>query len=136
MTDSKGLLQNWIDAFQACDADRVAACYAADAVNFQVATGQPAIGRDQIAADTAAFFLAFPDAWSRVENLMGDGDRAAWEWIGGGTFLGRLGDIEPTGKSFEIRGCGFFTFRDGLIVLQQGYWDKHSWFSQMGVPVE
>lgn len=133
---STELLQQWIDAFQACDVERVAACYADDAVNFQVATGQPAVGREQIAADTAAFFSAFPDAWSRVENLIGDGDRAAWEWIGGGTFLGKLGDIEPTGKSFEIRGCGFFTFRDGLIILQRGYWDKHSWFSQIGVPVE
>lgn len=133
---STELLQQWIGAFQACDVERVAACYADDAVNFQVATSQPAIGREQIAADTATFFSAFPDAWSRVENLIGDGDRAAWEWIGGGTFLGRLGDIEPTGRSFEIRGCGFFTFRNGLIISQRGYWDKHSWFSQIGVPVE
>lgn len=135
MTDSKVLLQSWIDAFQACDADRVAACYAEDAVNFQVATGTPSIGREAIATDTAEFFRAFPDAWSRVENLISDGDRAAWEWTGGGTFLGKLGDIEPTGRPFEIRGCGFFTFRDGLIVLQHGYWDKHSWFSQIGVAV-
>lgn len=136
MTDSKEYLQEWIEAYQACDTDRVAACYADDAVNFQVATGRPSVGRDEIAAETAAFFHAFPDAWSRVENLMSDGDRAAWEWTGGGTFLGKLGGIEPTGRPFEIRGCGFFTFRDGLIVMQHGYWDKYSWFSQIGVPIE
>lgn len=129
-------MQNWIEAFQACDTGRVAGCYADDAVNFQVATGTPAVGRDQIAADTAAFFGAFPDAWSRVENLLSEGDRAAWEWVGGGTFLGKLGNIEPTGRPFEIRGCGFFTFRDELIVVQHGYWDKHSWFAQIGVPLE
>lgn len=130
------LLQNWIDAFQACDVQRVVACYADDAINFQIAAGEPAIGRDQIEKDMQQFFNAFPDAWSRVENLMGDGDRAAWEWIGGGTFLGKLGDIEPTNKNFEIRGCGFFRFRDGLIVEQHGYWDKLSWFSQIGIPIE
>lgn len=134
--NSIGLLQNWIDAFQACDVRRVVACYADDAINFQIAAGEPAIGRDQIEKDTQQFFNAFPDAWSRVENLMGDGDRAAWEWTGGGTFLGKLGDIEPTNKSFEIPGCGFFRFRDGLIVEQHGYWDKLSWFSQIGIPIE
>lgn len=130
------LLQNWIDAFQACDVERVAACYAADAVNFQVAAGEPSLGKAQIRADVAAFFTAFPDAWSRVENLIGDEDRAAWEWVGGGTFLGEFAGCEPTGRSFEIRGCGFFQFRDGLIVYQRGYWDKYSWFSQIGLPIE
>ncbi|MGB7202529.1 MAG: ester cyclase [Pyrinomonadaceae bacterium] len=133
---SIGLLQNWIDAFQACDVERVAACYADDAVNFQVATCEPAGGKMQIKDDTASFFTAFPDAWSRVENLIGDGDWAAWEWIGGGTFLGEFAGHKPTGKSFEIRGCGFFKFSDGLIVYQRGYWDKHSWFSQIGIPIE
>ena len=132
---STELLQNWIDAFQACDVARVVACYANDAVNFQIAAGEPSVGKAQIKADTEGFFRAFPDAWSRVENLIGDGDWAAWEWIGGGTFLGEFVGHKPTGKSFEIRGCGFFTFRDGLIVLQRGYWDKHSWFSQIGIPI-
>lgn len=130
------LLKIWIDAFQACDVERVAACYADDAVNFQVAAGEPAIGRAQIKADTASFFAAFPDAWSRIENLIGDGDWAAWEWVGGGTFLGEFAGVAPTGKSFEIRGCGFLHFRDGLIIYQRGYWDKHSWFSQIGIPIE
>ena len=135
MSGSKELLLTWIEAFQACDADSVAACYAEDAVNFQDAAGEPVVGRQKIAEDAARFFAAFPDAWSRVENLMGDGDRASWEWVGGGTFLGPFGDIEPTGRSFEIRGCGFFRFRDGLIVSQRGYWDRQSWFTQIGVPL-
>lgn len=134
--NSRNLLSNWIQAFQACDVERVVNCYAEDAVNFQIAAGEPSIGRRQIAADTTEFFTGFPDAWSRVENLMADGDRAAWEWIGGGTFAGEFYGYQPTGKTFEMRGCGFFTFRDGLIVRQQGYWDKLSWFVQIGIPIE
>lgn len=132
---SKDLLENWISAFQARDTERVVACYAENAVNFQVAAGEPSYGKDQIRRDTAAFFIAFPDAWSKVENLLGDGDWAAWEWIGGGTFLSEFGETEPTGKSFEIRGCGFFQFHNGLIIYQRGYWDKLSWFSQVGIPI-
>lgn len=133
MNDSKALLEKWIKAFQSCDLDAVVACYADDAVNFQVAAGEPSIGIEQIRHDTAEFFRAFPDAWSRVENIISDGDRAAWEWVGGGTFLGHFFGNPPTGRKFEIRGCGFFVFRDGKIVSQRGYWDKESWYSQIGI---
>jgi steroid delta-isomerase-like uncharacterized protein len=134
--EPKQLLQNWIDAFQRWDLDAVVACYAEDAVNFQVAAGEPAVGIEQIRNDTAEFFQGFPDAWSRVDNLMSDGDWAAWEWLGGGTFTGEFYGNEPTGKSFEIRGCGFFNISNGKIVYQRGYWDKLSWFKQVGLPIE
>jgi predicted ester cyclase len=67
---------------------------------------------------------------------MSDGDWAAWEWIGGGTFKGKFYGNQPTGKSFEIRGCGFFQFKDDKIILQRGYWDKFAWFSQIGLKIE
>ncbi|MFM9903659.1 MAG: ester cyclase [Pyrinomonadaceae bacterium] len=134
--DSKELLKVWIDAFESKSPERVNDCYAADAINFQIAAGEPAVGREQIAKHNAEFFCGFPDAWARVENLMGEADWAAWEWTGGGTFLGKFYGKMPTGRSFEIRGCGFFNFRDGKIVIQRGYWDKLSWFSQVGLAVE
>lgn len=136
MSTSVELLKIWIDAFERKDLETVVDCYAEDAVNFQIATGQPAVGREQIEKDTAEFFRGFPTAWARVENLIGDGDWAAWEWVGGGTFAGEFYGNRPTGKSFEIRGCGFFNFRERKIVLQRGYWDKLSWFSQVGLPIE
>lgn len=134
--ETKKLIQIWIDAFQKRDSDLVAECYADNAVNFQVATGSPDIGKEAIRAGNDAFFRAFPDAWSRVENLMGEGDRAAWEWIGGGTWEGEFLGHKPNGLSFEIRGCGFFQFKDDKIILQRGYWDKHSWFSQINLPID
>lgn len=134
--NSKELLQLWIDAFQARDLEAVVNCYAEDAVNFQIAAGVPSIGKEQIRQDTAEFFRGFPNAWSKVENLMSDGDFAAWEWIGGGSFLGAFYGNPPTGKSFEIRGCGFFQFENGKIILQRGYWDKLSWFSQIGLKLD
>jgi steroid delta-isomerase-like uncharacterized protein len=134
--EPKQLLRIWIDAFQRWETDAVVACYADEAVNLQVAAGEPAVGIEQIRNDTAEFFRGFPDAWSRVENLLGDGDWAAWEWVGGGTFMGEFYGNQPTGETFEIRGCGFFNFRDGKIVFQRGYWDKLSWFKQVGLPIE
>lgn len=136
MSSNKELLQKWIDAFNRKDLDAVVDCYAEDAVNFQVAAGEPSIGHEQIRKDTAEFFKGFPDSWAKVENIMSEGDWAAWEWIGGGTFLGEFYGNKPTGKTYELRGCGFFTFKDDKIIYQRGYWDKHTWFSQVGLPIE
>jgi hypothetical protein len=35
-----------------------------------------------------------------------------------------------------LRGCGFFTIRDGLIAFQRGYWDKLSFLKLHGLPIE
>ena len=124
----------WIEAFTARDADRVASFYHDNAVNWQVAD-EPVVGKENIRIMTAQFFASFPDSYGSVENIMADGDWAAWEWIGGGTFLNDLGPISATGKTFEIRGCGFFHIVDGKIRYQRGYWDKVSWYTQIGVPL-
>ena len=39
----------------------------------------------------------------------------------------------PTGRSYELLGSGFFEVKDGRIVHQRGYWDKASWFAQLGI---
>ena len=129
------VFREWVRAFAAKDAAAVAACYHEDAVNWQVAD-QPVRGRESIRGMMAAFFTAFPDAWTQCESTLIDGEWAAWEWVGGGTFLNALGDLPPTGKSFEIRGCGFFQIIEGKIRLQRGYWDRAAWYQQIGVPLD
>ena len=136
MSESKKLIRKWIDAFTKKDLEAVMDCYADNAVNFQVAAGEPAVGKEQIRKDTAEFFKGFPDSYSIVENIIADEDRAAWEWNGGGTFGGEFYGNQPTGKSYQLRGCGFFQFKDGKIIFQRGYWDKLTWFSQVGIKIE
>ena len=136
MSESKKLIRKWIDAFTRKDLEAVMDCYADDAVNFQVAAGAPAVGIEQIRKDTAEFFKGFPDAYSIVENIIADEDWAAWEWNGGGTFSGEFYGSQPTGKRYELRGSGFLQFKDGKIIYQRGYWDKLTWFGQIGLKIE
>ena len=35
-----------------------------------------------------------------------------------------------------LRGCGFFTVKDGRIAFQRGYWDKLSFLKLHGLPIE
>jgi steroid delta-isomerase-like uncharacterized protein len=130
------VVEDWSEAFNRQDADALAALYAPDAVNWQVAE-EPIRGREAIQESFRVFFRAFPDAGFNRVNLLEDGEWAALEWEGWGTHRGEFAGHPPeasgSGRSFRLRGCGFFQVRDGLIVFQRGYWDRVTWFRQIGI---
>jgi limonene-1,2-epoxide hydrolase len=111
------LVHAWVDAFNRADPDALAAFYADDAVNHQVAEslvrGRRAI-REMFANGFATAKMVCV-----VENIFEDGEWAILEWR------------DPLG----LRGCGFFHVVDGRIVFQRGYWDKLSFLRLHGLPV-
>ncbi len=129
MKTPKQVLQAWVLFMNSHDAKSLSDLYHEDAVNLQVAIGKPLIGKEQIYKDFEDFFKNIPDTYTKVENLFEDGEWAILEWSGGGKF-------QPTGKEFKLQGCGFFHVAKGKIKFQRGYWDKHTWFSQVGLPIE
>ena len=113
----RAVVEAWVAAFNRADVDALAAMYAEDAVNHQVAES-PVAGREAIREMFAAGFAAAKMV-CLVENLFEDGEWAILEWR------------DPLG----LRGCGFFHVVDGKIVFQRGYWDKLSFLKQHGLPV-
>lgn len=111
------LVAAWVDAFNRADSDALAALYAKDAVNHQVAES-PVSGRKAIRQMFAQGF-ATAKMHCIVENVFEDGDWAILEWR------------DPLG----LRGCGFFQVKRGVIVFQRGYWDKLSFLRQQGLPL-
>lgn len=108
------VLRSFIDAFNAADAAALAALYAEDATNHQVAN-EPVVGKAAIRAMFEAEFAA-AEMVCIPENIFEDGEWAIMEWR------------DPKG----LRGCGFFHVVDGKIVFQRGYWDKLSFMAQSG----
>ena len=104
--------------FNAGDAEQLARLYTDDAVNHQV-TQDPVEGRVAIHAMFAREFAA-ADMTCIVEAIHEAGNVIALEWK------------DPLG----LRGCGFFTIRDGKIAFQRGYWDKLSFLKMHGLPIE
>lgn len=129
----KEVLLEWVAAYNARDPYALVALYHDDAENIQVALNDPLRGHDALLKSFIAFFRAFPDNYTHIENLFEDGEWAIIEWSGGGTFTAELDGNQPTGKSFTLRGCGFLRVVDGKILFQRGYFDKHTWFSQIGM---
>lgn len=134
-TSPKQVLLAWTAAYNARDPHALAALYHEDAENIQVAFGTPLRGKEALLESFISFFRAFPDNYTHIENLFEDGEWAIIEWSGGATFLGDLEGVPPTGKSYTLRGCGFFHIVDGKIRFQRGYFDKQTWFGQIGMPV-
>lgn len=135
MRTPKEVLQIWVNALNAHDDREAAALYHDDATNIQVAADAPLHGKQAIFENFVEFFHAFPDSYTHIENLFEDGEWAILEWTGGGTFLVGFAGMPPSGKTFTTCGCGFFQIADGKICFQRGYWDKASWFGQIGIPV-
>lgn len=135
MMNPREIAAAWLDAWNSHDAVALAELYAEDAVNIQVAFGEPLCGREALLKDFQTFFEAFPDSFTNPENIFVDGEWAIIEWSGGGTFTGALGDIPPNGKSFNLQGCGFLHIVGGKIKFQRGYFDKYTWFSQLDLPI-
>jgi steroid delta-isomerase-like uncharacterized protein len=135
MGTPREVVEAWVAAFNRRDAHAAAALYHDDATNAQVAAGEPTVGRQAILEDLLGFFRAFPDTYTHVENLFEDGEWAILEWSGGGTWRGEIAGLPPNGRSFTLRGCGFFRVVNGKIQFQRGYWDKATWFGQLGIPL-
>jgi limonene-1,2-epoxide hydrolase len=117
MMTPKQVVMAWVDAFNRAGADEVAAFYAENAVNHQVAES-PVEGRAAIRAMFAREF-ANAEMVCIPENIFEDGEWVILEWR------------DPKG----LRGCGFFHVRDEKIVFQRGYWDKLSFLRLHHLPL-
>ncbi|WP_373546103.1 ester cyclase [Chamaesiphon sp.] len=135
MKSPKEVAHDWIAAYNSCDPHALIELYHDDAENHQVAFGAPLSGRKVLLESFIAFFTAFPDNYTHPLSIFEDGEWVIIEWKGGGTFTGQLGDYAPNGKSYTLQGCGFLHVINGKIKFQRGYIDKHTWFTQLQIPV-
>lgn len=115
---SRKIVEAWVERFNAGDAAGLADLYHDDAINHQV-TQEPIAGKSAIKAVFEREF-ATAEMTCIVEAIHEAGDVTALEWR------------DPLG----LRGCGFFTVRDELIVFQRGYWDKLSFLRMHDLPIE
>ena len=104
-------------AWNAHDADAVAAVFAEDAIVREVGGAGEARGRAAVRARAAALLSAFPDLRLERIELLIDGDRHADRWVLTGTHRGPLFGIPPTGRTVRVEGATFTRLgADGLVV--------------------
>ncbi|MEH6527434.1 MAG: nuclear transport factor 2 family protein [Sneathiella sp.] len=112
------IVEEWVKRFNTGDAALIADLYDENAINHQI-TQDAVEGRNSIQAMFAAEFEA-AEMVCIPEIIHEAGDVAILEWR------------DPIG----LRGCGFFTVKNDLIVFQRGYWDKLSFLKLHNLPLE
>lgn len=76
--------------------------------------GRRYIGRDGVRQGLMTRFENTPDVhYGEIENFA-DGNTGISRWLLTGT--------TPTGENVCVRGCDFYTFRNGKVTRKDSYW--------------
>jgi steroid delta-isomerase-like uncharacterized protein len=119
-------------AWNAHDADAVAAIFAEDAEAYDVGVPEPVRGRAAIRERAAGLLVAFPDFHLERLELLVDGNANADRWRATGTHTGPFMGIAPTGNRIDVLGASFSLFGDdGLVVRDHHFWDVPTLLAQL-----
>jgi steroid delta-isomerase-like uncharacterized protein len=134
------LAHEMIEAFNRHDAEGMAALYAEDAVFVDPIYPVPLRGREAVRKDWQDLFDAFPDAKVELGDAVARQDRLAFQAVVRATHTGPLatpeGQIPPTGRRIELRGCHFLRrSEDGRIATDHRYYDVAGLLAQLHVDV-
>ena len=112
MSDIRSTLEALCAAFNAHDLDAIMAHFADDCVLEMPRGPDPwgarAEGKTAVREALAGRFQGLPDVHYGDATHFVDGDTGISKWTLTGT--------TPEGLRLEVRGCDFYTFRDGLVV--------------------
>lgn len=133
--DAKAIVDGYMAAWNAHDADLAATFLAEDAVYFDATVGTPqngkAAARDKV---IKVFIGAVPDLiWKMTSAPIAGADGIAFQWVFTGTNSGAWGpDTPATGKPLSFEGVSFIRIKDGKIAYQGDYYDALGFNKQLG----
>ena len=121
MTDKKeiiSLLDGLTDAFNGHDIERIMS-YFADDCSLDMPRGKEPhggryLGRDEVRKGLMMRFETTPDVHYAEAEHFADGDTGMSKWL----LTGTIAD----GTRIAVRGCDFYTFREGKVVRKDSYW--------------
>jgi ketosteroid isomerase-like protein len=112
------ILKSVFDAFNAHDLDRIMSYFSDDCV-LEMPRGPDPWGRRYVGAAAvreglATRFAGIPDVQYSDDTHFVSGSTGMSQWTLRGTSV--------KGERIEVRGCDFYTFRNGKIVKKDSYW--------------
>ena len=115
LTSTRAVVEHYLAALNAGDADAVAACVSEDFHNEHTSASARSLrGRVAYRERLGGFLAEFENLHYDVEDLLVDGDRAA---------VGYRMTFRIQGKPVAVRGMFWFRVEEGLIAHRRDYWD-------------
>ncbi len=133
--DAKAIVDGYMAAWNAHDAEQAASFLAEDAVYFDATVGTPQNGKAAARDNVIKVFIsAVPDlTWKMTsEPIVGEGG-IAFQWVFSGTNSGAWSAETPaTNKPLKFEGVSFIRIKDGKIAYQGDYYDALGFNKQLG----
>jgi steroid delta-isomerase-like uncharacterized protein len=128
------LMLDYLGAWNARDAERIASFFSEDAVYEDHGAGAVAEGAAEIRAHAARVHAAFPDLRFELVRAAHGGDFTAGEWRSRMTHSGEFDGLAPTGRLVESTGVDVATVDgDGSIVHLASYYDGAAIMRALGL---
>ncbi len=118
--DIRSTLEALCDAFNAHDLDRIMGFFVEDCVLEMPRGGEPwgarYRGKAEVREALAGRFKGLPDVhYGDAEHFVDAASNTGMsKWLLTGT--------TAEGAKRRVRGCDFYSFRDGLVVAKDSYW--------------
>ncbi len=129
----KALARRWAELWNGpADLSVVDEILAPDFVSHSTPPDLPP-GPEGIKQWVAGCHRAFPDLYSIVEDLIAENDKVVERYRSGGTHLGDLFGIPPTGRHETTTGINIFRIADGKIVEYWSNSDDLGMLQQLGL---
>jgi steroid delta-isomerase-like uncharacterized protein len=131
---SPDIVKQYLDAWNAHDAEAIVETFAADGTYHDPTTGE--ISGESIAANAKRLWSAFPDLSFEIVNIAEIGpDRVIAEWLMRGTNSASFQGLPPTGNSVSLPGVDVVEIGEDGIKAVRGYFDTRAVPDQLGLQV-
>jgi steroid delta-isomerase-like uncharacterized protein len=133
--DAKAIVDGYMAAWNAHDADKAGEFLAEDAEYYDVTVGSAQKGRAAARDNVIKVFVtAIPDLkWVMTGAPIVSAEGIAFQWQFSGTNSGAWGAETPaTGKPVSFEGVSFVRIKDGKIAYQGDYYDALGFNKQLG----
>lgn len=127
-SSNRKAIEQLFAAWNSHDADKVANCFADEAIYEDVAAGHISRGRTEIREWAAGAFTAIEDFKIEVLSINVSGTRGVVEWKWSGVDKSLL----KTGRKFSVRGVSLIEVRGGKIRSYKEYYDFAAIMRQVG----
>jgi predicted ester cyclase len=133
LTDSRRILEAFVEAINAQDWESLASIVAPGLVRHSHSAGAPGVrSRDDFIEYLRGEFATFPDARETIEDIVADGDKVSVRHRFTGTQAGRLGPYPRTGRLMTAEYIAIYRLSGNVIVESWAEWDNLNGLVQLG----
>jgi len=132
----ESVLDAYMQAWEEHNITKIDTFYADDVAWYDLGSDTTVKGKVKMSkAITDAFMGYVPDMyWAKNRDVFVSGNTITYEWVYGGTFTGKWGEVEIKDKKFSIKGISTTTINNsGKIIFQKDYYDMYGFQKQLGV---